>query len=121
MLIVINIFFIAGLLYLFQVIAINIFWFEQADVPPHIEKLCFPDAADWPPPPPPSPSSQPSCGGNDEQSYSLVITSNTGVRRFGYCRRVQPEGSNLCLPLAYCIISPFRASGFYYKVFKQTD
>ncbi|XP_023713719.1 uncharacterized protein LOC111867790 isoform X2 [Cryptotermes secundus] len=96
----------------------------DADVPPHIEHFCFPDARDWPPPPPPPPPatpSQPGCGGNDEQSYSLVITSETGVRRFGYCRRVQPEGSSLCLPLAYCIISPFRASGFYYKILAELE
>ena len=87
----------------------------QADVPPYIEHLCFPDAKDWPPP---IAATSPvgASGGVDEQSYSLVITSETGERRFGYCRRVLPEGSNLCLPLAYCIISPFRASGFYYKV-----
>lgn len=97
----------------------NFIVFDQADVPPHIEHLCFPDARDWPPPHAATPS-HPGPGINDEQSYSLVITSETGVRRFGYCRRVQPEGSSVCLPLAYCIISPFRASGFYYKVFKQT-
>ncbi|KAJ9593008.1 hypothetical protein L9F63_015327, partial [Diploptera punctata] len=92
----------------------------DADVPPHIEHLCFPDAKDWPPPVS-NTSSVTGASSIDEQSYSLVITSETGGRRFGYCRRVLPEGSNICLPLAYCIISPFRASGFYYKILAELE
>lgn len=53
----------------------------------------------------------------EEQCYSLVITSEAGDRKYGYCRRVQPEGAPICLPLAYCILTTHRASGFYFKVF----
>ncbi|PSN51775.1 hypothetical protein C0J52_05278 [Blattella germanica] len=63
---------------------------RKADVPPHIEHLCFPDAKDWPPPEPTTPP-VPGPGGIDEQSYSLVITNETGERRFGYCRRILAE------------------------------
>lgn len=72
-----------------------------------MEHLCFPDASYWPPLP---------MDRADEQAYSLVLTNESGVRTYGYCRRVLPEGASICLPLAYCIISPFRARGFYYKV-----
>ncbi|XP_067000147.2 uncharacterized protein [Anabrus simplex] len=90
----------------------------NAVVPPLIEHLCFPDASDWPPPsfPPGTVSNK-----SDEQSYSLVITNEAGERKFGYCRRVMPEGAHICLPLAYCIISPFRAKGFYYKILQELE
>lgn len=81
---------------------------SQVRPPPLIESLCFPDASTW---------SQSSCSlQQGEQYYSLVITNENGDRKFGYCRRVLPEGGNFCLPLVYCIISSHRANGFYYKV-----
>ncbi|KAK6645425.1 hypothetical protein RUM43_001702 [Polyplax serrata] len=80
--------------------------------PPLIEALCFPDATNWPP-----------ATGNesDDQYYSLVVTNENGERKFGYCRRVLPEGGNLCLPLTYCIITPHRANGFFYKVLEELE
>lgn len=80
---------------------------------PNIESLCFPDASDWPPS---SENQRP-----DEQYYSLVVTNENGDRKFGYCRRVLPEGGHFCLPLVYCIISQHRANGFYYKVLEELE
>lgn len=86
----------------------------KAVIPTHIENLCFPDAGEWPPPICANRGNEALPG--EEQCYSLVITNDTGERKFGYCRRVQPEGAPICLPLAYCILTPYRASGFYFKV-----
>lgn len=55
------------------------------------------------------------------QCYSLVLTNEKGERKFGYCRRVLPEEASVCLPLTYCIISQFRAPGFYYKVLQELE
>lgn len=72
--------------------------------PPLIEFFCFPDADIFP-----KLSQQ-------QQTYSIVLTNERGGRKFGYCRRVLPEGSHICLPLAYCIVSPHRAPGFFFTV-----
>ncbi|XP_046383178.1 uncharacterized protein LOC124153845 [Ischnura elegans] len=106
-------------------------------VPPWIEHLCFPDATDWPAANALSSSKgniaddlkKKDSKGDDEMTdsvcrgctYSLVITGADGNRRFGYCRRVLPEGGSLCLPLNYCLISPFRANGFYFKVLAELE
>ena len=40
-----------------------------------------------------------------------------GRRTFGYCRRIQPEGDELCLPLAMCILTRHsRARGLFSQV-----
>ncbi|KAE8742896.1 hypothetical protein FOCC_FOCC011514 [Frankliniella occidentalis] len=91
----------------------------EASVPSHIENLCFPDAGEWPPPICSSRGGETLPG--EEQSYCLTITSDTGERKYGYCRRVQPEGAPICLPLAYCILTPYRASGFYFKVLAELE
>lgn len=55
------------------------------------------------------------------QCYSLVITDEHGRRTFGYCRRILPEGSENCLPLAYCIFSKHRAPRFYKRILKELE
>ncbi|KAG8226141.1 hypothetical protein J437_LFUL005802 [Ladona fulva] len=101
-------------------------------VPPLIEHLCFPDASDWTIRRSLSPKADGSkkrdSKSDDEmkvdgcdQTYSLVITGADGSRRFGYCRRVLPEGGSMCLPLTYCLISPYRANGFYFKVLAELE
>lgn len=55
------------------------------------------------------------------QCYSLVITDEHGKRTFGYCRRILPEGSENCLPLAYCILSKHRAPRFYKRILKELE
>ncbi|EEB15446.1 DENN domain-containing protein 2A, putative [Pediculus humanus corporis] len=85
----------------------------NAKPPPLIEALCFPDAGHWPP--------KLEKEEREEQCYSLVITNENGERKFGYCRRVLPEGSDLCLPLIYCIVTSHRADGFFYKVLYELE
>lgn len=87
----------------------NCFFFLQAKAPAWIENFCFPDAQDWPP-----------SDSNHNQFYSLFLMDEKGNRRYGYCCRVKPEGGPI-LPLAYCLITKFRATGFYHKVLQELE
>ncbi len=79
--------------------------YTQFELPNNIGELCFPDLATWVPHSP-----------GLTQTYMLVVTSRDGTRTFGYCRRIQPEGDELCLPLAVCILTKHRARGLFAKV-----
>lgn len=59
--------------------------------------------------------------GKDNQNYSLILTDDNGNRLYGYCRRILPESSEICLPLAYCVLSTTKAPGFYFKVLKEIE
>ncbi|KAL1490863.1 hypothetical protein ABEB36_011548 [Hypothenemus hampei] len=83
----------------------------NVETPRDIERLCFPE----------SPDSPPLEGTSAAQTYSLLVTSETGDRTYGYCRRVLPEGSTYCLPLAYCILSKYRAPRFYKKILLELE
>lgn len=80
------------------------------EIPAKIEQLCFPDGIDGP-----------MDRSDKAQCYSLVITDENGKRTFGYCRRILPEGSENCLPLAYCILSKHRAPRFYKRILKELE
>ncbi|CAG9863014.1 unnamed protein product [Phyllotreta striolata] len=83
---------------------------RNADVPQSIEHLCFPES-----------DNATLDMSNQTQNYSLLITNDKGERTFGYCRRVLPEGSTCCLPLAYCILSKYRAPRFYKKILIELE
>lgn len=78
------------------------------DVPQNIEQLVFP-------------SRQLINQGRDRQDYSLILTDSNGYHIYGYCRRVLPESCEICLPLAYCIVSEVRAPAFYFKILKEIE
>ncbi|KAF5273928.1 hypothetical protein FQA39_LY01043 [Lamprigera yunnana] len=78
--------------------------------PYRIADLCFPEV-----------ESGPMDTSIEAQCYSLIITNEHGERTFGYCRRVLPEASNACLPLAYCILSKHKAPGFYRRVLVELE
>lgn len=78
------------------------------DVPPNIEQLVFP-----------SPNLLNQTQAN--QDYSIVLTDNEGYHVYGYCRRILPEGCQICLPLAYCLISEVKAPGFYFKILREIE
>lgn len=86
----------------------------DASPPNGIEDLCFPDAMDWPPQ---ACIDETGCG----ISYCLVLTNADGSRKYGYCRRVKPEGAPICLPLAYCIVSPFKANVYFSQVLAELE
>ncbi|XP_065347656.1 DENN domain-containing protein 2B-like isoform X3 [Cloeon dipterum] len=83
----------------------------NAQVPDEIKLFVFPDASDWPP----------HEGSEHKKQYSIVLTSDSGARSYGYCQRIVPEGMDLCLPLAYCIVTKHRASGFFYKILAELE
>ncbi|XP_018334252.1 DENN domain-containing protein 2D-like isoform X2 [Agrilus planipennis] len=83
---------------------------DNIEMPHKIEELCFPDA-----------QFESMDLSEAAQCYSLVITNASGERTYGYCRRVLPEGSNTCLPLVYCIVSPHCAPGFYKKILQELE
>ncbi|KAF4520172.1 hypothetical protein B566_EDAN008990 [Ephemera danica] len=77
-----------------------------AEIPKGTELFVFPDVESWPP----------TTKVDEHRSYSLVFTEQSGDRLFAFCRRVLPEGATNCIPLAYCILTSHRATGFYHKV-----
>ncbi|XP_076250836.1 uncharacterized protein LOC143190441 isoform X3 [Rhynchophorus ferrugineus] len=84
---------------------------HDVTIPQNIEQLCFPE----------SPNTPPLEGSSAAQTYTLLITSESGERTYGYCRRVLPEGSLYCLPLAYCILSKYRAPKFYKNILIELE
>lgn len=81
---------------------------SDIDVPQNIEHLVFP-------------SKHLGIQYKNNQNFSLILTDENGIRIYGYCRRVLPESSDICLPLAYCLVSEIRAPGFYFKVLKEIE
>lgn len=81
---------------------------SDEDVPPNIEQLIFP-----------SPNLMHQTRIN--QDYSIILTDNNGFHVYGYCRRVLPESCEICLPLAYCLISEVKAPGFYFKILREIE
>lgn len=73
------------------------------EIPPNIEQLVFPS---------PNLINQT----RKNQDYSIILTDNNGYHVYGYCRRVLPESSEICLPLAYCIISEVNINMFISRV-----
>lgn len=82
----------------------------NATAPSSIELFCFPDAEKWPA----------SDSTNSSQFYSLSLMDEKGNRKHGYCYRVRPEGGPI-FPLAYCLVTKHRASGFYHKVLIELE
>uniref|UniRef100_A0A146L393 Suppression of tumorigenicity 5 protein n=2 Tax=Lygus hesperus TaxID=30085 RepID=A0A146L393_LYGHE len=89
----------------------------NAEIPENIACLIFPDAENWPPAVHPPLHIESSNANN----YTIVLTSAEGSRSYAYCRRLQPEGSTVCLPLAYAILTPHKATSFYYKVLEEIE
>lgn len=81
---------------------------DDDNVPQNIEHLVFPNKSLL-------------HQGKDNQNYSLILTNDQGYRIYGYCRRVLPESCEICLPLAYCLISQMKAPGFYFKILKEIE
>ncbi|CAH0555914.1 unnamed protein product [Brassicogethes aeneus] len=80
------------------------------DVPCSIEKLVFPET-----------HMVTLDSTSTAQNYSMILTDDKAERMFGYCRRVMPEGTSTCLPLAYCILSKHRSPRFYKKVLIELE
>ncbi|XP_077399679.1 DENN domain-containing protein 2A-like isoform X2 [Vanacampus margaritifer] len=75
-----------------------------------IPKFCFPDTKDWEPA-----HSYPS------EMFSFVLTGENGSRRFGYCRRLLPNGRGKRLPEVYCIVSHLGCFKLFSKVLDEVE
>ncbi|XP_068611641.1 DENN domain-containing protein 2A-like [Brachionichthys hirsutus] len=75
-----------------------------------IPQFCFPDATDWEPV-----ESHPS------ETFAFVLTGVDGSRRFGYCRRLLPNGKGKRLPEVYCIISHLGCFDLFSKVLDEVE
>ncbi|KAF6201307.1 hypothetical protein GE061_005755 [Apolygus lucorum] len=89
----------------------------NAVIPDKIECFIFPDAENWPP----AVHTLRHIYSNNTNNYTVVLTSAEGGRSYAYCRRLQPEGSTVCLPLAYAILTTHKAHSFYYKVLEEIE
>lgn len=78
------------------------------EIPLNIEQLVFP-------------SSNLISQTRKNQDYSIILTDGNGYHVYGYCRRILPESCEICLPLAYCIISEVKAPGFYFKILREIE
>ncbi|XP_032077450.1 DENN domain-containing protein 2A isoform X1 [Thamnophis elegans] len=83
---------------------------EAEDQLKAIPQFCFPDAKDW------TPVSQFS-----SETFSFVLTSEDGSRRFGYCRRILPSGKGKRLPEVYCIVSRLGCFNLFSKILDEVE
>lgn len=79
-----------------------------------VARLCFPDLDRWPL----SRHGGRPCRRDNSavchnETYVLILTDSEGRRKYAYCRRVVPEGMDVPLPLAYCIIAANRNYKLY--------
>ena len=51
--------------------------------------------------------------------YMVVLTGLDGRRSFCYCQRVKPEGSDLSIPLAVCILSRHKDRLLFQQVLNE--
>ncbi|XP_062991138.1 DENN domain-containing protein 2A [Elgaria multicarinata webbii] len=83
---------------------------EAEDQLKAIPQFCFPDAKDW------TPVLQ-----FTRQTFSFVLTSEDGSRRFGYCRRLLPSGKGKRLPEVYCIVSRLGCFNLFSKILYEVE
>ncbi|XP_062839155.1 DENN domain-containing protein 2A isoform X1 [Anolis carolinensis] len=83
---------------------------EAEDQLKAIPQFCFPDAKDW----------IPVCQFTSE-TFSFVLTSEDGSRRFGYCRRLLPSGKGKRLPEVYCIVSRLGCFNLFSKILDEVE
>ncbi|KAM4675660.1 DENN domain-containing protein 2A [Discoglossus pictus] len=83
---------------------------EAEDQLKAIPQFCFPDAKDW------SPVNQ-----FISETFSFVLTGEDGSRRFGYCRRLLPNGKGKRLPEVYCIVSRLGCFNLFSKILDEVE
>ncbi|XP_078054002.1 DENN domain-containing protein 2C-like [Mustelus asterias] len=59
-----------------------------------IPQFCFPDVSEWV-----------AVSQLTSETFSFVLTGEDGSRRFGYCRKLLPNGKGKRLPEVYCMVS----------------
>ncbi|KAK2186329.1 hypothetical protein NP493_205g00004 [Ridgeia piscesae] len=81
---------------------------QAADDVKHISEFCFPDVSTWKPTP-----------YGESETYSFVLTNETGQRQYGHCRRIVPTGQSQ--PEVLCVVSPVQMSSFYDQLLKAVE
>ncbi|XP_068162901.1 DENN domain-containing protein 2A-like isoform X3 [Antennarius striatus] len=75
-----------------------------------IPQFCFPDAKDWEP-----------VERYPSETFAFVLTGEDGSRRFGYCRRLLPNGKGKRFPEVYCIVSHLGCFDLFSKVLDEVE
>ncbi|XP_078276994.1 DENN domain-containing protein 2C-like isoform X2 [Rhinoraja longicauda] len=75
-----------------------------------IPQFCFPDINEW------TPVSQ-----LTSETFSFVLTGEDGSRRFGYCRKLLPNGKGKRLPEVYCIVSRLGCFNLFSKILDEVE
>ncbi|XP_064571124.1 DENN domain-containing protein 2B isoform X1 [Zonotrichia leucophrys gambelii] len=75
-----------------------------------IPQFCFPDAKDWLP-----------VSEYNSETFSFMLTGEDGSRRFGYCRRLLPNGKGPRLPEVYCVISRLGCFDLFSKILDEVE
>ncbi|XP_037995596.1 DENN domain-containing protein 2B isoform X1 [Motacilla alba alba] len=75
-----------------------------------IPQFCFPDAKDWLP-----------VSEYSSETFSFMLTGEDGSRRFGYCRRLLPNGKGPRLPEVYCVISRLGCFDLFSKILDEVE
>lgn len=69
-----------------------------------IPQFCFPDT---------------SLSYKHGETFSFVLTSDSGKRRFGFCRMI--KSASMTQPEVYCIISPYGLFGLYSQILEEVE
>jgi len=84
---------------------------ETLDV---VSRFCFPDVEIWRPLPP-----------FVSENYCFVLTKETGIHHYGYCRRYMPTNpagaTSPRLPEVVCIVSRLQATLFYEQLLEDIE
>ncbi|XP_072910067.1 DENN domain-containing protein 2C-like [Hemitrygon akajei] len=75
-----------------------------------IPQFCFPDISEWA-----------AVSHLNSETFSFVLTGEDGGRRFGYCRKLLPNGKGKRLPEVYCIISRLGCFNLFSKILDEVE
>ncbi|XP_051890627.1 DENN domain-containing protein 2C-like [Pristis pectinata] len=75
-----------------------------------IPQFCFPDISEWA-----------AVSHLISETFSFVLTGEDGSRRFGYCRKLLPNGKGKRLPEVYCIISRLGCFNLFSKILDEVE
>ncbi|XP_072336727.1 DENN domain-containing protein 2C-like isoform X2 [Scyliorhinus torazame] len=75
-----------------------------------IPQFCFPDVSEWV-----------AVSQLTSETFSFVLTGEDGSRRFGYCRKLLPNGKGKRLPEVYCIVSRLGCFNLFSKILDEVD
>ncbi|XP_041050997.1 DENN domain-containing protein 2C-like isoform X1 [Carcharodon carcharias] len=75
-----------------------------------IPQFCFPDVSEWV-----------AVSQLTSETFSFVLTGEDGSRRFGYCRKLLPNGKGKRLPEVYCMVSRLGCFNLFSKILDEVE